>query len=45
MVPFLARLAHGYPQGGLLKFIHFANNFLLTFGFRELSVVVIVNLD
>ena len=27
-----------YPQGGVLKFIHFANNFLLTFRFRALSL-------
>ena len=38
-VPFPARLAHGYPQGWFSKFIHFTNNFLLTFRFRALSLL------
>ena len=39
MVPFSARLAHGYPQGELLKYIHFANNYMLTFRFCALSLL------
>ena len=41
MVPFSARLAHGYPQGELLKYIHFANNYMLTFRFCALSLILL----